>query len=139
MSLSYLNLNLLFCLVLSLQILLELQVYAISESLNCRGEGKSDDLAVQQSKMNSYPHGGSSVINGSKGNSDFCFGESSKAVGLTGLENLGNTCFMNSAIQCLAHTSKLVDYFLGDYSKEINHQNPLGMDVGCIYCWFVFL
>lgn len=36
---------------------------------------------------------------------------------------------MNSALQCLAHTPKLVDYFLGDYGREINHENPLGMDV----------
>ncbi|KAK7396058.1 hypothetical protein VNO78_16790 [Psophocarpus tetragonolobus] len=47
--------------------------------------------------------------------------------GLTGLLNLGNTCYMNSAIQCLVHTPEFAKYFREDYHQEINWQNPLGM------------
>ncbi|UZJ55146.1 hypothetical protein CBS101457_004466 [Exobasidium rhododendri] len=53
---------------------------------------------------------------------------SEKQSGLTGLYNLGNTCFMNAALQCMSNTKELKDYFVsGVYKSEINADNPLGM------------
>ncbi|KAF0688031.1 Aste57867_20313 [Aphanomyces stellatus] len=48
--------------------------------------------------------------------------------GSLGLMNLGNTCYMNSALQCIANTPLFVDYFLsGMYIDDINRTSTLGM------------
>lgn len=50
------------------------------------------------------------------------------APGLCGLSNMGNTCFMNAALQCLSNTQPITDYILSDkFVDDINTMNPLGM------------
>lgn len=37
---------------------------------------------------------------------------------MTGLKNLGNTCYMNSILQCLSNTVQLTEYCISDKYKE---------------------
>ena len=49
------------------------------------------------------------------------------AIGLKGIRNIGNTCYMSTALQCISNCAELRNYFLfGTPRKDINKNNVLG-------------
>ncbi|CAH0480481.1 unnamed protein product [Peronospora belbahrii] len=59
---------------------------------------------------------------------EFALPRRMRSGGSVGLANLGNTCYMNSALQCLTNTKLLAEYFVsGMYLEDINRTSTLGL------------
>lgn len=59
--------------------------------------------------------------------------------GLVGLSNMGNTCYMNAALQCITKTADLRDYLLQmKWFPELNAVSAMGTE-GELFIEFVVL
>jgi len=107
------------------------QTYAsgsYSSSYSSGYTNTNNRTGYNSSSSNAYGSSSSSSSAGYNGATGYTPYKSSRSdSGKTGLRNLGNTCFMAAALQCLSHTPELTAYFRdGSFRKDINRKNPIG-------------